>query len=180
VRPVTIARNYAEALFDLGEQSGQADQYARLLDAVATVLETSPEVQTMLTSPQVPKAEKTRVLGSALHDTPRPFVLFLQAVVKRGRQSLLGQIAREYEALLDIKHNRVRAGVTLARPADEALREQIRKGLSRQLEKDVVAGFSVDPEILGGAIVRIGTRHYDGSLRRKLTKLRRQLLSPTS
>jgi F-type H+-transporting ATPase subunit delta len=179
LRSVTIARNYAEALFDLGEQAGQTDQYARLLDAVAAAVQTSPEVQTVLTSPQVPKGEKTRILGSALRDAPRPFVLFLQAVVKRGRQALLGEIAREYEALLDIKHNRLRAGVTLARPADEALREQIRQGLSRQLGKDVVAGYSVDPEILGGAIVRIGTRHYDGSLRRKLTMLRRQLLSPS-
>jgi F-type H+-transporting ATPase subunit delta len=180
VRPITIARNYAEALFDLGEQTGQTDQYARLLDAVADVVETSPEVQTVLNSPQVPKAEKARILGAGLRGAPRPFVLFLQAVVKRGRQALLSEIAREYEALLDIKHNRIRAGVTLARPADEGLREQIRQGLSRQLGKEVVAGFSVDPEILGGAIVRIGTRHYDGSLRRKLTKLRRQLLAPTS
>ena len=180
MRPITIARNYAEALFDLGEQSGQTDQYAQLLDAVADVVETSPEVQTALNSPQVPKAEKARILGAGLRSAPRPFVLFLQAVVKRRRQALLGEIAREYEALLDIKHNRIRAGVTLARPADEGLREQIRQGLSRQLGKEVVAGFSVDPEILGGAIVRIGTRHYDGSLRRKLTKLRRQLLAPTS
>ena len=179
MRPVTIARNYAEALFDLGEQTEQTDQYARLLDAVAAAVETSPEVQTVLTSPQVPKAEKARILGSALRDAPRPFVLFLQAVVKRGRQALLGEMAREYEALLDIKHNRLRAGVTLARPADEALREQIRQGLSRQFSKEVVAGFSVDPELLGGAVVRIGTRHYDGSLRRKLTMLRRQLLSPS-
>ena len=179
MRSVTIARNYAEALFELGEQAGQTDQYARLLEAVADVVETSPEVQTILTSPQVPKAEKARILGAALQQAPRPFVLFLQAVVQRGRQALLAEIVREYEALLDLKHNRLRAGVTLARPADEALREQIRQGLSRQLGKDVVTGFSVDPEILGGAIVRIGTRHYDGSLRRKLTKLRRQLLSPS-
>jgi F-type H+-transporting ATPase subunit delta len=179
VRLVTIARNYAEALFGLGEQTGETEQYAGLLDAVATAVETSPEVQATLMSPQVPKAEKARLLAAALRGAPRPFVLFLQAVVKRGRQGLLSEIEREYEALLDIKHNRLRAGVTLARPADEALREQIRQGLSRQLGKDVVAGFSVDSEILGGAIVRIGTRHYDGSLRRKLTKLRRQLLSPS-
>jgi F-type H+-transporting ATPase subunit delta len=106
-------------------------------------------------------------------------VLFLQAVVKRGRQALLDEIAREYEALLDVKHNRIRAGVTLARTIDEKLREQVRQGLSRHFGKDVVAEFSVDPEILGGAVVRIGTRYYDGSLRRKLTMLRRQLLSPS-
>ena len=180
MRPVTIARNYAEALFDLGEQTGQTDQYGRLLDAVAATVLASPEVQTILTSPRVPKAEKARILGAALRDTPRPFVLFLQAVVKRGRQALLDEIAREYEALLDIKHNRIRAGVTLARTIDEKLREQVRAGLSRHFGKEVVAEFSVDPEILGGAVVRIGTRHYDGSLRRKLTMLRRQLLAPSS
>jgi F-type H+-transporting ATPase subunit delta len=179
VRSVTIARNYAEALFDLGEQTGQADHYGRLLDAVAATVLASPEVQTTLTSPRVPKAEKARILGAALRDTPRPFVLFLQAVVKRGRQALLDEIAREYEALLDIKHNRLRAGVTLARTVDDKLREQLRQGLSRHFGKEVVAEVSVDPEILGGAIVRIGTRHYDGSLRRKLTMLRRQLLSPS-
>jgi F-type H+-transporting ATPase subunit delta len=180
VRSVTIARNYAEALFDLGEQTGQTDQYGRLLDAVAATVLASPEVQTILTSPRVPKAEKARILGAALRDTPRPFVLFLQAVVKRGRQALLDEIAREYEALIDIKHNRIRAGVTLARTIDEKLREQVRAGLSRHFGKEVVAEFSVDPEILGGAVVRIGTRHYDGSLRRKLTMLRRQLLAPSS
>ena len=180
MRPVTIARNYAEALFDLGEQTGQTDQYAQLLDAVAAAVQASPEVQSILTSPRVPKAEKARILGAALRDTPRPFVLFLQAVVKRGRQALLDEIAREYEALLDIKHNRIRAGVTLARTIDEKLREQVRAGLSRHFGKEVVAEFSVDPEILGGAVVRIGTRHYDGSLRRKLTMLRRQLLAPSS
>ena len=177
MRTESIARNYAEALFDLGEQTGQTDLYAQLLNAVATAVETSPEVQTILTSPQVPKAEKARLLGSALRDAPRPFVLFLQAVVKRGRQALLDAIAREYEALLDVKHNRIRAGVTLARTIDEKLREQVRQGLSRHFGKDVVAEFSVDPEILGGAIVRVGERIHDGSLRRRLTKLRRHLLA---
>lgn len=178
MRPVTIARNYAEALFQLGEQSGQTDRFAQLIDAVAAAVETSPEVEAVLTSPRVPKSEKFRLLATALKDTPHGFVLFLQAVVKRGRQQLLSLIASEYEALLDIKHNRLRAGVTLARPADEKVREQVRQALSRQLGKEVVAAYSVDPEILGGAIVRIGTRHYDGSLRRRLTKLRRQLLAP--
>jgi F-type H+-transporting ATPase subunit delta len=178
MRPVTIARNYAEALFQLGEQIGGSDRFAQLIDAVAGAVETTPEVEAVLNSPRVPKSEKVRLLGAALKGAPRSFVLFLQAVVKRGRQQLLRLIATEYEALLDVKHNRLRAGVTLARPADERLREQIRQALSRQLGKEVVAGYSVDPEILGGAVVRIGTRHYDGSLRRRLTRLRRHLLAP--
>lgn len=177
MRDSTIARNYAEALFDLGEQGGHTDRFAELIDAVAGAVETTPEVQAVLMSPRVPKAEKARLLGAALKGTPREFVLFLQAIVKRGRQRILREVATEYQALLDIKHNRARAGVTLARPADPALQRDIQAALSRQLGKEVLAAFHVDPEILGGTVVRIGERIHDGSVRRRMTKLRRQLLS---
>jgi F-type H+-transporting ATPase subunit delta len=90
---------------------------------------------------------------------------------------VLREIATEYQTLLDRKYNRVRAGVTLARPADASLRRDIQAALSRQLGKEVLAAFHVDPEILGGTVVRIGERIHDGSVRRRMTKLRRQLLS---
>lgn len=177
MRSVTIARNYAEALFELGERSGQTARYADLIDAVAAAVETTPVIQGVLMSPRVPKAEKARLLGAALRDVPREFVLFLQALVKRGRQQLLREIAAEYYRLLDLKLNRVRAGVTLARPVGEALRRSIAEALSRQFGKEVLPSFSVDPEILGGTIVRVGERIHDGSLRRRLVKLRRHLLA---
>ena len=177
MRSVTIARNYAEVLFDLGERSGQTREYAELIDALAAAVETTPQVQAVLMSPRVPKGEKSRLLAGALRDAPREFVLFLQALVKRGRQRLLREIATEYHDLLDLKLNRIRAGITLARPADDSLRGSIQENLSRQLGKEVIASFSVDPEILGGAVVRVGERIHDGSVRRRMTKLRRQLLS---
>jgi F-type H+-transporting ATPase subunit delta len=177
LRDVSIARNYAEALFELGEGSGQTTLYADLIDAVAAAVETTPQIQAVLMSPRVPKSEKSRMLAAALKGAPKEFVLFLQAVVKRGRQQLLREIATAYLALLDLKLNRVRAGVTLARPADEKMRKAIQEALSKQLRKEVIASFSVDPEILGGAVVRVGERIHDGSVRRRLTKLRRQLIS---
>jgi F-type H+-transporting ATPase subunit delta len=175
VRSTLVARNYAEALLDLGGPNGRADRYAELIDAVAGAVETTPEVQAVLMSPRVPKAEKARLLGAALEGTPREFVRFLQALVKRGRQRYLRDIATEYQALLDIKHNRVRAGVTLARAADESLQRDIQAALSRRLGKEVLAAFHVDPEILGGTVVRVGERIHDGSVRRRMTKLRRLL-----
>jgi F-type H+-transporting ATPase subunit delta len=177
VRGTTIARNYAEALFELGERSGNTDRYAELLDAVAGAVETTPRVQGVLMSPRVPKAEKIRLFGAALKSAPREFVLFLQALLKRGRQRLLREISTEYQALLDIKHNRIRAGVTLAHPAEPALQREIQEALSRELGKEVIAAFHLDPEILGGTVVRIGERIHDGSVRRRMTKLRRHLLS---
>ena len=173
----TIARNYAEALFDLGEQSQRSAEFADLIDAVASAIDTTPKVQAVLMSPRVPKRDKARILAGALPNAPKEFVLFLQAVVKRGRQQLFRAISTEYHALLDLKLNRIRAGVTLAHSADESLRRTIRDALSKQLGKEVLATFSEDPAILGGTIVRVGERIHDGSVRRRMTKLRRALLT---
>jgi F-type H+-transporting ATPase subunit delta len=176
VRTETIARNYAEALFDLAGRSGQADRYTDLIDAVAAAIQSTPKVNAVLMSPRIPKAEKARFLGAALKDAPRDFVLWLQAVVKRGRQGILREIAAEYLRLVDQQQNRVRASVTLAKEPDEKLRRTIEDQLSRQMDKQVIAAYLVDPEILGGAIIRVGDRVLDGSVRRRMTKLRRQLM----
>jgi F-type H+-transporting ATPase subunit delta len=177
LRNESIARNYAEALFELGQKSRRGELYADLIDAVAAAIETTPRIQTVLMSPRVPKTEKSRLLGSALKETPREFVLFLQALVKRGRHPLLREIANAYMTLLDVQLKRVRAGVTLARTPDEKLKRAIQEQLTRQLDKQVIAAYSVDPEILGGAIIRVGDRVLDGSLRRRMTRLRRHLLA---
>ena len=176
MRTETIARNYAEALFEVAGRTGQAERYADYVDAVAAAVETIPKVKAVLMSPRVPKSEKARFLGAALKDAPREFVLWLQALVKRGRQGIIREIAVEYLALLDQQLNRVRASVTLARKPDEKLRRTIEENLGRQLDKQVIAAYLVDPEILGGAIIRVGDRVLDGSVRRRMTKLRRQLL----
>jgi F-type H+-transporting ATPase subunit delta len=174
---VTVARNYAETLFELGEQAGKTEEYAELIDAVADVVETTPAIGDMLMSPRVPKSEKSRLLGAGLKAAPKQFVLFLQAVVRRGRGQLLREIANAYAVLLDVKFNRLRAGVTLARTPDAALRKAIEAGLSKAFGKEVIPSFHTDPQLLGGAVVRVGERVYDGSVRRRLTRLRRQLLS---
>lgn len=176
MRAATIAKNYAETLFELGEEAGQTEQYAPLLEALAAAVHASPRVEMVLMSPKVTKQRKAELLAAALPGAPKPFVLFLQAVVKRGRQLMLAEIAEQYAGLLDIKFNRVRAGVTLAREPDAALQKQITEALSKAVGKEVVAGFAVEPEILGGAIVKLGDRKRDGSLRRKLKQLRMQLL----
>ncbi len=176
MRPASIALNYAEALFSLGEKSGRSEEYAGLLEAIASAVDGSPRAQDVLMSPKVTKTKKAEILAAALPGAPREFVLFLTAVVKRGRQLLFGEMATQYRGLLDVKNNRVRAGITLARMPDAATQQGIIQALQKALGKEVLAGFSVDPEILGGAIVRVGDRVLDGSVRRKLVQLRRQLL----
>ncbi len=177
MREATIALNYAEALFALGEKSGQTGEYLGLLEGLAAAVEASPRAQAVLMSPKVTKARKAGILAAAVPGAPRELVLFLQAVVKRGRQLMLGAIATEYAGLLDVKFNRVRAGITLAREPDPALKAAITKALASALGKEVVAGFAVEPSILGGAVVRVGDRLLDGSVRRRLLQLRRALLA---
>jgi F-type H+-transporting ATPase subunit delta len=177
LRSESIARNYAEALFSLGEKSGRIDEYANLLEAISAAVDGSEKVQSVLMSPKVTKDRKAALLVSALPGASKEFGLFISAVVKRGRGLLLSQMATEYGKLLDVKANRVRAGVTLARTPDAALQASITAALAKALGKEVVAGFAVDPDILGGAVVRVGDRVLDGSVRRKLAQLRRQLLA---
>jgi F-type H+-transporting ATPase subunit delta len=71
----------------------------------------------------------------------------------------------------------VRAGITLARDVDPLARQVISERLAAAIGKEVIAGFVVDPAILGGTIVRIGDRIYDGSVRKRLGRLRNQLLT---
>ncbi|MFN0180153.1 MAG: ATP synthase F1 subunit delta [Gemmatimonadales bacterium] len=174
-----VAANYAEALFELAAKSGRLEEYGRLMDATAAALAASPEAQSVLVSPRVTKLAKSELIGRAIAKigAPREFVLYLQAVVKRGRQGIFREIAAAYGDLVDIKLGRVRAAVTVARTPDAALEASIRAALAKLLGKDVLSSFTVDPEILGGAIVRVGDRIYDGSLRRRLVRLRRTLLS---
>ncbi len=177
MRDPTIARNYAEALFQLGERTGESELFGDLIEGVGGAIEGDETIRVVLASPRVTKDTKRDLLARALKDiAPDSFVRFLFAVIKRGRQGLIPVIAREYLGLLDMKFARVHASVATAR-TPEALQDVIRKSLSEVLGKEVITHFREDAGILGGVIVRIGDRVMDGSLRRRLKILRKQMLS---
>lgn len=174
---VGVARNYAETLFVLAEQAKAIEPWAQLIDAVAEGVRLSPAANAVLMSPRVTKAAKAKLIAAALPKAPAEFVRFLQAVVKRGRQGLLRDIADEYLKLVDIKMDRVRARVVLARKADEAEQKAIAAALSKALGKTAIATYGVDPELLGGASIRVGDRVFDGTVKRRMQTLRRVLLN---
>ncbi len=178
MKNATIAKNYAEALLTAAEQLGQVEPIGRLMDAVAGAIQSDETIAVVLDSPRVTKAVKIRLLAEALEGAaPVEFVRFLGAVVRRGRQGLLQDIALAYQALVDVKENRVHAGVTLSVPADASLQQRIIERLGKVLGKEVRAHFRPDPRILGGVVVRVGDRVYDGSLKRRLNILRRRMLT---
>lgn len=177
MREPTIARNYAEALLELAEREGEIETYGELIEAIAGAVEADERIRVALESPRVPRRVKQEVLERALAGrAPDRFVRFLGAVLKRGRQGLLPEISREYLALVDLKLNRVHAGITLPREPDSKLAAEIKRRLSGIIGKEVIPHYRADPRILGGIVVRIGDRVMDGSLRRKLLALRRQML----
>src|SRR5262245_15389102 len=154
------------------------DKFGGLLDAVAGAVQADERIATALESPRVSKAAKSQILERALKgEAPREFIRFLQAVVRRGRQGLLAEIAQEYQVLLDVKLNRVHAGVTLANEADARTQKSVVERLTKALGREVRAYFRSDPKILGGVVVRVGDRIYDGSVRRRLTSVQRRMLT---
>ena len=174
-----IARNYAEALLATAEKAGggAVERFGELLDALAGAVHSDPKLTAVMMSPRVPKRAKQDVLARALKGVaPAPFVRFLQAVVQRGRQGLLGAMSEAYQDLADRHFNRVHASVTTAHPADAALEQIVAERLTRAVGKTVLTHFHTDPAILGGLIVRVGDRAFDGSVRRRVQLLRNRML----
>jgi F-type H+-transporting ATPase subunit delta len=176
VRSIAIARNYADTLFELARRADDLEAWGALLDATAAAM-TTPSVEAVMMSPRVTRDRKIAIVSEALKDAPRPFVLFLIAMIRRGRQVLIDTVADEYRALVDDTLGRVRAGITVAREIDEAAKADLVARLAKAIDKEVIAGFVVDPAILGGTVVRIGSQVYDGTVRKRLSRLRRRLLT---
>ena len=178
--PTIIARNYAETLLALARRHGGAqavDAYAVALDDVADLLRREPRIRLFLETPRVGPEEKKRVVRQAFTGrVPEHFLRFLLVLVDKRRQSLLGRIADEYRALVDVLENRVRAEITVASAPAPDFQREIVGALELKLGRTVVPTFRVNPSLLGGVMVRVGDQILDGSVRRRLGTLRRRLL----
>jgi F-type H+-transporting ATPase subunit delta len=176
MRQATIARNYAEALLELAKRAKDLRGWGSLIQGVADAMQKDLTLRTFLETPRVDSATKHRILRKALTDrAPAKFVRFIESVVSHRRQMLIPEIAREYMDLVDLAENRLHALVTVAREDDEKMKKLIADRLSKVFDKTVVPHLTVDARILGGAIVRVGDTVMDGSVRRKLQRLRERM-----
>lgn len=176
MRDTTIARNYAEALVALAGKAKSLDGWGATFGALADAIMQDVRLQNFLAAPQVAADEKNRVIEKAFAGKiPQPMLRFVQKLVDNRRQMLLPEIATEYAHLVDAQAGRVHAQVTVAREASEADRAAIAAQLSARLGKTVVPHLTVNPAILGGAIVRVGDTVMDGSVRKRLNMLRGRL-----
>ena len=181
MRATTIAHNYAEALLSLARKSDDLPGWGRMIDDVANAIERDQRLRNFLEAPQISADQKNLVLSKAFEDrAPRLFLLFLQRLVKNRRQMLIPEIANEYRDLVDEVEGRVHAQVTLAKEPDAEERAAIARQLTHTLGQPVVPQVRINPNILGGIIVRVGDRVMDGSIRRRLGILRGKMLARTA
>lgn len=178
MRDTSIARNYAEALLALARKASDTAGFGAAVSALGDAVAQDATLRHFLEAPQVSAAQKNAVLGKALGGTTAPtFVRFVQKLVTNRRQMLLPSVATEYHNLLDEAEGRVHARVTVSREFDAATREAIGAALSKALAKTVVPHVTVDPRILGGVVVRVGDTVMDGSVKRRLGRLRDRLVA---
>jgi F-type H+-transporting ATPase subunit delta len=172
----TIARSYAEGVYALAEKHKVHDEFLRAFAALDVIL-SERQVRVFLQSPKISTQLKKQVLRVALSDRVHPlFLNLVLLVLDKRRQRHLGAIANGYRALVDEAAGRLHVQVTLAREPSPEVEQEIRQRLSVIFGKTVIPHVGVDEKILGGIVVKHGDQVIDGSLRRRLLALRRQML----
>jgi len=179
MRTEIIARNYAETLLELARRNGgqaTVEEFGAAMELVAATMD-EPRVREFLSTPRIGMDERKATLRAALQGrVPDLFLRFVMVVVDKRRQALLGDIAHEYRERVDELTGRVRVQVTISHAPDAALQQQITTALTQRLGKTVIPAFTVDPDLLGGMIVRVGDEILDGSVRARAQGLRRRLM----
>ena len=178
MRDETVARNYAETLFELARRNESIQEYGDALGMVAGLLEDDSRFRTFVETPRIDDENKKDVIRKVFRDkAPKLVINFVLITIDKRRQTLLREISEEYSLLLDNHLGREHIEVTVARPLDDTTANVVSEQLSKMLGRQAIPHIRVKPEILGGLVVRTGDMIYDGSVRRRLEGLRRRLLT---
>jgi F-type H+-transporting ATPase subunit delta len=175
-----VARVYARALVDLAEAT-DAD-LGRIFDELHTVQKlVDGEDRTFwqfFASPRLEPAVKKRILDEAFEGKlDRPVLGLLHVLVDKRREMIFDNIVDEFDRYRDLREGRVHAYVTAVRALDEDQRTEMVTRLEAATGKRVELHEKIDPRVLGGRIVKVGDKVIDGSLRRRLYRLRRTLVA---
>jgi F-type H+-transporting ATPase subunit delta len=172
-----LATRYARALLSLLDPA-RAESADQFLDALRRAMLASPETRDLLLDPAVPAAERRRALRGLARQVGQPPVIehFLAAVVDHNRTASLPSIAVVFHEERERRMGIVPAEITTARPLEPAQQARAREALERATGQTVRLSCKVEPGVLGGAVTRIGSKVYDGSLRSQLDRLRERMV----
>lgn len=175
----TIARRYSVALADVVLQSGETATIQNELSSLGELFSQNRDLQTVFSNPAITHVNKERVLDSLIAKAKpsKTTANFLKVLLQNGRLSDLGEINDRFATVLDERSGIISAEIISARELPDAERADFEKRLAELTGKQVNIGYSVDKEIIGGVVTRIGSTVYDGSVKTKLENLREQLIS---
>jgi len=169
-----LAGRYATAAFELARDEGALDALASDLSALKGLLSGSPELTRLVRSPAFSREEQASGMQAVLRQAnASPLATKLVLLLARKRRLfILGDVISAFETLLARHRGEVAASVTTARALDAQETEELKQVLKQNLGREPKLELHVDPSLLGGLVLRIGSRMIDSSLRTKLDGLR--------
>ena len=174
-----LAQRYASALADVVLEHGTAEQVKKELAAFTGLLAESADLTNFLANPAVSRPDKQAVIGKLVARLSGSPTLrnFLFVVAENRRAMLLPQIRQAFEERLNARLGVAEADVTSVEELSAEQKAEMSRTLERLTGKRVQTRYAVDPALIGGAVVRIGSTIYDGSVREQLNRLRARLAS---
>ncbi|MGH6934328.1 MAG: F0F1 ATP synthase subunit delta [Dongiaceae bacterium] len=168
-----LAARYAAALFELAEDRKEIDRVANDLAQLKAMIAGSDELRSLLRSPVLTREDQGRGMAAVLDragasDTVRRFV---GLVAHNRRLSALSQMIERFLADLAARRGEMRAEVVAARPLNDQQQQALAEAIRRAVGGQVAIDVKIDPGIIGGLVVRVGSRMIDSSLRTKLQRL---------
>ena len=173
-----MAGRYAQALFALAKDSQQTESVAADLDRFGTLIDDSPDLRRLVRSPAFSAADQVRALTAIMAQAgiAGTAANFIKLVATKRRLFAVSDMIRDYRRLNDAEKGIARAQVTVAEPLKGAHLLALKEALAQVAGgRSVELAVKVDPAIIGGLVVKLGSRMVDGSLRTKLNSLRTRM-----
>ena len=168
-------RMYARALFEAADEADRVEAVASDLAAIASAMDEVPELRAFLRNPQIDPAGKAEVLEQLTREADELVHNFVRLVAEKGRAGELPEISAELEALVAQAQNRLTVELTTAHELSDAEAKSIVQQIEKASGRTVEATRSVDANLIGGIVLRIGSHLADGSVRGRLERLRHEL-----
>jgi F-type H+-transporting ATPase subunit delta len=170
-----IAQVYSRSLFDVAKEHGELDRMRDELAAFSDALAENRELSVFFFSPYFSTQEKEDGLRRAVVDADPRLVNFLEVLIENHRMPLIHRIRRQFEVLWDHENRRLPVEVTSAVELDRSVIEALEARILQQTGQNVELESIVDPDILGGIVVRVGNSILDASVRHRLEQLRKEV-----
>lgn len=171
-----VARRYAQALFLSSQEKNLLDEVEAELKMVVESIKGSEDLSKIINRDLIPTDEKKAVLVKLFEGKISSQTMnFLKLVVDKNREKYLQDIYSEYTTLADHARKMLEAEVITAAELSPQIQETLKKGLSAHTGKEVRLKIEVDPSLLGGVMIKIGDKVYDGSARQQLQSIKGRL-----